>query len=642
MSTNEENAQSEVSRVEPPYLGVSAQNDGTLWATWVYQAQGRNNDTLIRWTWPDGENEVHLAAGTTRYTISNLIPLQQYRVCAYGLKDGEESIADCKNVTTLEPALAPAMPKNLQAFAQRQLMDLKWSASHGATSYKVSFGLAPNGNAIRTQSSSESTYRWEGLLPDTLYWFQVVAINGVGESPPARVLERTLKPTGPTDPQPPETPGNFVVAPAVDTMQLQWSASARASEYSIYYHVYPSCEPTTITTQLLTATLENLSRNTRYYVEVSAVNAYGASEPPASAIISTLAEYPPVPTQFNNDIKFAEVRVSWRGSSPEYEVKWGLTNKYPETVGAQVIDRDHVVLEDLLPDTSYFFNVRAKNGSAYSVQQSSPFAIGPDCTQPRNLRYPGRTDCEAWLKWDEPLDNAFLIDYEITCPGIQAVQTTECECIVTGLTPDTEYVFTVQPRRPPERRRPLSAFVSLTTHDYVPPTRPQKLKLTASTRDSAQLSWAASADNVKVIGYEMRRNGGAWVEVSGTSCPVGDLVEGDTFEVRARDAAGNVSVRAYLTHKNKSITVPSAPTNFRFTAGLVPTLRWDRPAVPAGMLGYEVTITGLGAELPYKSDDEILRPLLAPFVRYDVVIKAYNSEGYSSALLGVIPGTGDS
>ncbi|MEU1964462.1 cellulase family glycosylhydrolase [Micromonospora sediminicola] len=84
--------------------------------------------------------------------------------------------------------------------------------------------------------------------------------------------------------------------------------------------------------------------------------------------------------------------------------------------------------------------------------------------------------------------------------------------------------------------------------DTVAPTAPGRPAASAVTANAANLTWAASTDNVGVTSYEVLRAVGTAPAtvvgtVSGTSYRAGNL-SGDTtytFTVRARDAAGNVS-----------------------------------------------------------------------------------------------------
>ncbi|WP_431880318.1 cellulase family glycosylhydrolase [Micromonospora marina] len=96
--------------------------------------------------------------------------------------------------------------------------------------------------------------------------------------------------------------------------------------------------------------------------------------------------------------------------------------------------------------------------------------------------------------------------------------------------------------------------------DVTAPTTPGRPTVTDLTASTAKLSWAASTDNVGVVSYDVLRatgTGPATVvgTVSGTTYQAGNLDAATTytFKVRARDAAGNVSVAS----PGRTVTTPA-------------------------------------------------------------------------------------
>ncbi|WP_336208741.1 PQQ-dependent sugar dehydrogenase [Nonomuraea sp. LPB2021202275-12-8] len=87
-------------------------------------------------------------------------------------------------------------------------------------------------------------------------------------------------------------------------------------------------------------------------------------------------------------------------------------------------------------------------------------------------------------------------------------------------------------------------------NDTSPPTTPGTLSASGTTASAITLAWGASTDNVGVSGYDVLRapgaSGGSFAQI-GTSATAsytdGGLASSTTFryQVRARDAAGNVS-----------------------------------------------------------------------------------------------------
>ena len=89
-------------------------------------------------------------------------------------------------------AAAPAPPTGLSASAvNASQIGLSWTASSGATSYKIQ--RSPDGSTAWTQvgTSSTTTFTDSGLIPSTTYFYRVLASNGTGISAPSNVASAT-------------------------------------------------------------------------------------------------------------------------------------------------------------------------------------------------------------------------------------------------------------------------------------------------------------------------------------------------------------------------------------------------------------------------------------------------------------------
>ncbi|TMG61968.1 MAG: fibronectin type III domain-containing protein [Chloroflexi bacterium] len=89
-------------------------------------------------------------------------------------------------------AAAPAPPTGLSASAvNASQIGLSWTASSGATSYKIQ--RSPDGSTAWTQvgTSGTTTFTDSGLIPSTTYFYRVLASNGPGNSAPSNVASAT-------------------------------------------------------------------------------------------------------------------------------------------------------------------------------------------------------------------------------------------------------------------------------------------------------------------------------------------------------------------------------------------------------------------------------------------------------------------
>ncbi|MFC9284818.1 cellulose binding domain-containing protein [Streptomyces collinus] len=118
--------------------------------------------------------------------------------------------------------------------------------------------------------------------------------------------------------------------------------------------------------------------------------------------------------------------------------------------------------------------------------------------------------------------------------------------------------------------------------DTTPPTVPTGVTVGSATGSSLTVRWtAATDDSGSVAGYDVSRDGGTPVAVTGTSYTVTGLGAntGYAFRVRARDAAGNVS--AYSTAVTGT-TGPGGglPGGGVRTAPYVDMGAWPTPSMP--------------------------------------------------------------
>lgn len=103
---------------------------------------------------------------------------------------------------------------------------------------------------------------------------------------------------------------------------------------------------------------------------------------------------------------------------------------------------------------------------------------------------------------------------------------------------------------------PYDCFVSNSLYPYpcrdsLPPNAPPNFRLTAKTDTTASLAWDPATDNVGVAGYIIFRNSSQVGVTSGTAFSDSGLTANTSYQyqVKAYDAAGNVSAPANLTVK---------------------------------------------------------------------------------------------
>ncbi|GAV13082.1 glycosyl hydrolase family 18 protein [Paenibacillus sp. NAIST15-1] len=166
---------------------------------------------------------------------------------------------------------------------------------------------------------------------------------------------------------------------------------------------------------------------------------------------------------------------------------------------------------------------------------------------PTNVIVTAKTSTSVSLSWTASTDNVGVTGYTVSY-GTQSVSVSNPNAVISGLTPDTNYTFTISAKDAKGNQSAASAPLTVKTAptgsggDTTPPTSPGNLQVTGKSATSVTLSWSASTDNVGVTGYTVSYGTNA-VNVTATSASITGLTPNTNyvFTVTAKDAAGNVS-----------------------------------------------------------------------------------------------------
>lgn len=192
-----------------------------------------------------------------------------------------------------------------------------------------------------------------------------------------------------------------------------------------------------------------------------------------------------------------------------------------------------------------FFDVSNTN---FTITAGSSDTIAP--TAP-TLSASGTTQTSTNLSWSGATDNIGVAGYDVFRNGALIGSTTTATAFaVTGLVASTTYSFIVRAKDAAGNISADSNAVSVTTlalaADTTAPSSPT-LSASGTTQTTTNLSWTVATDNVAVTGYDILRNGTLiGSTTTATTFAVTGLTASTsyTFNVRAKDAAGNVSVNS--------------------------------------------------------------------------------------------------
>ena len=190
------------------------------------------------------------------------------------------------HVAAMRAGIPPA-PTNLTALvASSNQISLAWTASPGATSYKVKRGSASGGPyATIATAVTTPSYPDAGLAASTTYYYVVSAVNTDGESADSAEASATTLAVGT-----PPAPTALTAAPDNAQATLAWAAASGATSYRLKRSTLSSGPFALLATLTgLSYSDTGLTNGTIYLYAVSAVNTAGESADslPASVRPST-------------------------------------------------------------------------------------------------------------------------------------------------------------------------------------------------------------------------------------------------------------------------------------------------------------------------------------------------------------------
>ena len=289
-----------------------------------------------------------------------------------------------------------------------------------------------------------------------------------------------------------------------------------------------------------------------------------------------------------------------------------------------------IIVTGLTNGTAYTFTVKARN----SIGNSAPSAATSPVT-PLITNVPPATPTsvtavagngQATISFTSPATN-----FTVTVmPGNRLVTGTASPIIVTGLTNNTAYTFTVKATNAFGTSAASAATSSVTPID--PPATPTSVTAVAGNAQ-ATVSFTSTEHNFTVTVMPENR------EVTGTASPiiVTGLTNGTayTFTVKATNSLGTSAASAATSPVTPTLNVPPAtPTNVTAVAGnSQATVSFTSPAT-----NFTVTVMP-GNRLVTGTASPIIVTGLTNGTAYTFTVKATNAFGTSAASAATSPVT---
>ena len=249
------------------------------------------------------------------------------------------------------------------------------------------------------------------------------------------------------------------------------------------------------------------------------------------------------------------------------------------------------------------------------------------------------------VSWEEPDDNggSSITGYQVTAtPGSQTCSTDAAtSCVVSGLTNNTSYSFTVTASNSVGTSAASAAEEATPTEQL--PSVP--LSVSAETGDESVLvSWSAPADDggASVTSYTATASpGGSTCVVSSTSCTIDGLTNGVTYTVTVTALNAVGSSDASASAQALAARRPSAPQSVSAEAGDGSvTVSWSAPSDDGGssVTSYTATASPGGSTCVVSSMSCTIDGL-TPGTSYSFDVSATNAlgAGPSSTSASAIP-----
>jgi chitodextrinase len=215
------------------------------------------------------------------------------------------------------------------------------------------------------------------------------------------------------------------------------------------------------------------------------------------------------------------------------------------------------------------------------------------------------------LTWTASSDNVGVTAYDIyngsmritTVMDAGGVAAPPLKYYLTGLSDGKSHIFSIKAIDAAGNVSAASPPLSVDTLDSTPPTLPEKLILSNVTGTALTLNWAASTDNVGVIGYEVYRNGKLIGVTKLTNYRISGLNDNalHSFAVRASDASKNKSASSKIVSTQPTIKLigKQVYANFKLLnlgTGLAPSTVKGQTVIP-----HKPVLESMGLTVKYDS-----------------------------------------
>ncbi|XP_032062545.1 receptor-type tyrosine-protein phosphatase delta isoform X29 [Aythya fuligula] len=496
----------------------------------------------------------HNVADSHITTIGNLVPQKTYsvKVLAFtSVGDGPLS----SDIQVITQTGVPGQPLNFKAEPESETsILLSWTPPRSDTisSYELVYKDGEHGEEQRVSTEPTTSYRLQGLKPNSLYLFRLAARSpqGLGAST-AEISARTMQSI-------PSGPPRKVEVEAVNStaVKVSWRSPVPNKQhgqirgYQVHYvrmeNGEPKGQPMLKDIMLADAQWEyddttehemiisGLQPETTYSFTVTAYTTKGDGARSKPKLVSTTGAVPGKPRLVISHTQMNTALIQWHppvdtfGPLQGYRLKFGRKDVDTFTTMEFSDKEDHFTATDIHKGASYVFRLSARNKVGFGEEMVKEISVPEEVPSgfPQNLHSESSTATSVQLTWQMPLlaeRNGIITKYTILYRDINvAYQPVELPVVpadtsmtLSGLKPDTTYDVKVRAHTS-KGPGPYSPSVQFRTLPVDQAVFAKNFHVKAVMKTSVLLSWEIPENYNSALPFKILYDDGKMVvEVDG-------------------------------------------------------------------------------------------------------------------------------
>ncbi|XP_044795815.1 receptor-type tyrosine-protein phosphatase delta isoform X19 [Bubalus bubalis] len=415
----------------------------------------------------------HNVADSQITTIGNLVPQKTYsvKVLAFtSIGDGPLS----SDIQVITQTGVPGQPLNFKAEPESETsILLSWTPPRSDTiaSYELVYKDGEHGEEQRITIEPGTSYRLQGLRPNSLYYFRLAARSpqGLGAST-AEISARTMQSKPSAPPQ-----DISCTSPSSTSILVSWQPppvdkqNGIITEYSIKYTAVDGEDdkpheilgiPSDTTKYLL----EQLEKWTEYRITVTAHTDVGPGPESLSVLIRTDEDVPSGPPRKVEveAVNSTSVKVSWRSPVPNkqhgqirgYQVHYvrmenGEPKGQPMLKDVMLADAQDMIISGLQPETSYSLTVTAYTTKGDGARSKPKLVSTTGAVFAKNFHVKAVMKTSVLLSWEIPENYNSAMPFKILYDDgkmVEEVDGRATQKLIVNLKPEKSYSFVLTNR----------------------------------------------------------------------------------------------------------------------------------------------------------------------------------------------------